>query len=169
MYILLALKSVSLYAGMTEMSAVEKLRPFLAFGQSIGFIPYLIEPGNTKQIIFYWFHPITFLFALSFILQMFPVITGAWIFQFFSSTNSSFLLTFLVLATNTFNFFMILIGRWAVLNYKLLRSATKSITHNVIKTLEKIESISPNCQNGIRKRTFIGIICVLIMVYKHII
>jgi hypothetical protein len=147
------------------MGVLEKLVPFVHFGQFVGLFPYRIKTnpftGRFKCFIFSSCHKVTFWFVLSIGLQFLPFIISALLSKnvlndFNILDDMPFTLKAVYGMIVIDHYLMIIVSRIITLRYKQLRLATDSIIVDVVRSLEELESLS-HCQNTAKRRIFIGI------------
>ena len=154
------------------MGVLEKLVPFVHFGQFVGLLPYRIKTnpftGRFKGLFFSWCHKVTLWFALSFVLQFLLLIVQVVLSQDVLTdlnilNNMPFTLTAVYGLTTINHYLMMVVSRLITLRYKQFRVATDSIIVDVVRSLEELESL-PNCRNSAKSRTFVGILFIFILV-----
>ena len=148
------------------MGIFENFSPFVRFCQLIGLFSYRIELNNKfKQLAFTWQHPLSLWTAVSFIIQLLPLVATI---LFFKSANlqSSIPTTIMALVgvTSGAHFITILINRRVTLRYRQLCSVFDSLSVKVVEELEEFIDPFPHPKNKIKLQTSVGIFLILISV-----
>ena len=152
------------------MAIVKDLGIFFRFGQVFGLFPYRMAVDRKfKRFDFSWFHPLTFWFISALICQYLPLINTAIVLNvLFEQTGPSAFpkpLIFLGIIVSGGHYVMILVGRAVTLRYGQLRSVLKSLSAQVVLSLEEFEAL-PRCHNSFKKRSLIGLIIILTFVIQ---